>query len=56
MDLVAGLGRRVYSSEDLTSRRIKCGMDVRLTKKPGEQDGVTEVVMVGRVGLEPVTP
>ena len=44
MDLVARLGIRVYPSEDLTSRRIKCGLDIRGTEKTGEQDGFAKVV------------
>ncbi len=44
LDFVAGLGIKVYPSEDLKSRRIKCGMDIRGIQKTGEQDGFVKVV------------
>ena len=43
-DLVARLGIKVYPSEDLKSRRIKCGMDVRGIQEIGEQEGLAKVV------------
>jgi len=42
--LVARLGIKVYPSEDLKSRRIKCGMDIRGIQKIGEQEGFAKVV------------
>ena len=44
LDLVARLGIKVYPSEDLKSRRIKCGMDIRGIQKIGEQEGFAKVV------------
>ncbi len=44
LDLVARLGIKVYPSEDLKSRRIKCGMDIRGIQKTGEQEGFAKVV------------
>jgi len=44
LDLVARLGIIVYPSEDLKSRRIKCGLDIRGTQKTGEQEGFAKVV------------
>jgi len=44
LDLVARLGIKVYPSEDLKSRRIKCGVDIRGIQKTGEQDGFAKVV------------
>jgi hypothetical protein len=44
LDLVASLGIKVYPAEDLKSRRIKCGIDIRGTQKTGEQDGFAKVV------------
>jgi len=44
LDLVARLGIKVYPSEDLKSRRIKCGMNIRDIQKTGEQDGFAKVV------------
>jgi DNA invertase Pin-like site-specific DNA recombinase len=44
LDLVARLGIKVYPLEDLKSRRIKCGVDIRGIQKLGEQDGFTKVV------------
>jgi hypothetical protein len=41
---VASLGIKVYPAEDLKSRRIKCGIDIRRTQKTGEQDGFAKVV------------
>ncbi len=44
LDLVARLGIKVYPSEDLKSRRIKCGVDIREVQKTGEQEGLAKVV------------
>jgi len=44
LDLVARLGIKVYPSEDLKLRRIKCGVDIRGIQKTGEQDGFAKVV------------
>jgi len=44
LDLVARLGIKVYPSEDLESRRIKCSVDLREIKKTGEQGGFAKVV------------
>ena len=44
LDLVGRLGIKVYPSEDLKSRRIKCGMDIRGIQKIGEQEGFAKVV------------
>ena len=44
LDLVARLGIKVYPSEDLKSRRIKCGMDLRGIQEIEEQDGFAKVV------------
>jgi hypothetical protein len=44
LDLVARLGIKVYPTEDLKSRRIKCGLDIRGIQKSGEQDGFAKVV------------
>ena len=44
LDLVARLGIKVYPSEDLKSRRIKCGVDIREIQKTGGQDGFAKVV------------
>ena len=44
LDLVARLGIKVYPSEDLKSRRIKCGMNIRDIQKTREQDGFAKVV------------
>ncbi len=44
LDLVARLGIIVYPSEDLKSRRIKCGLDIRGTQRTGEQEGFAKVV------------
>jgi len=44
LDLVARLGIKVYPSEDLKSRRIKCGLDIRGIQKTGEQDEFAKVV------------
>ena len=44
LDLVARLGIKIYSSEDLKSRRIKCGVDIRGIRKTGEQNGYAKVV------------
>ncbi len=44
LDLVAGLGIKVYPSEDLKSRRIKCGLDINSFQKTGEQTGCAKVV------------
>jgi len=38
------LNIKVYPSEDLKSRRIKCGMNIRDIEKIGEQDGFAKVV------------
>ena len=44
LDLVARLGIKVYPSEDLKSRRIKCGVDIRGIQNSGEQSGLAKVV------------
>jgi len=44
LDLIARLGIKVYPSEDLKSRRIKCGLDIKSVQKSGEQDGFAKVV------------
>ena len=44
LDLVARLGIKIYTSEDMKSRRIKCGVDLREIQKTGEQDGFAKVV------------
>ncbi|GAJ04142.1 unnamed protein product, partial [marine sediment metagenome] len=44
LNLVAGLNIKVYPSEGLKSRRIKCGMNIRDIQKTGEQDGFAKVV------------
>ena len=44
LNLVAKLNIKVYPSEDLKSRRIKCGMNIRDIEKIGEQDGFAKVV------------
>ncbi len=44
LDLVASLGIKIYPSEDLKSRRIKCGVDIRGHQESGEQDGFAKVV------------
>jgi len=44
LDLVAQLGIKVYPSEDLKSRRIKCGMDIRNIENSGGQQGYAKVV------------
>ncbi len=44
LDLVARLGIMVYPSEDLKSRRIKCGLNIGGTQKTGEQEGFAKVV------------
>ncbi len=41
---VGELGIKVYPSEDLKARRIKCGLDMRGIQNIGEQDGFTKVV------------
>jgi hypothetical protein len=56
LELVAKLNIEVYPWEDLKSRRINCGMNVRDIQKTEEQDWFAKVVLVGRAGLEPVTP
>jgi len=44
LELVARLDIKVYPSEDLKSRRIKCGVDIVGITKLGEQDGFAKVV------------
>ncbi len=44
LDLVARLGIKVYPSEDLKSRRIKCGLDIKEIQKTGEQNEFAKVV------------
>jgi len=44
LDLVARLGIKVYPSEDLKSRRIKCGLDIKGIQKTGEKNGFAKVV------------
>ncbi len=44
LDLVGRLGIKVYPSEDLKSRQIKCGIDIRGIQKIGEQEGFAKVV------------
>jgi len=44
LDLVARLGIKVFPSEDLKSRRIKCGVDISGIQNLGEQDGFAKVV------------
>jgi hypothetical protein len=44
LNLVAKLNIKVYPSEDLKSRRIKCGMNIRDIQKTGKQDGSAKVV------------
>ena len=44
LDLVAKLGMMVYPSEDLNTRHIKCGIDIRGMSNLGEQDRFAKVV------------
>jgi hypothetical protein len=44
LNLVAKLNITVYPSEDLKSRQIKCGMNIREIQKIGEQEGFAKVV------------
>jgi len=44
LDFVAKLGIKVYPSEDLKSRRIKCGLGIKEIQKTGEQGGFAKVV------------
>ena len=44
LNLVAKLNIKVYPSEDLKSRRIKCGMNIRDIEKMGEQGEFAKVV------------
>ena len=44
INLVAKLNIKVYPSEDLKSRRIKCGMNICDIEKIGGQDGFAKVV------------
>jgi len=51
LDLIARLGIKVYPSEDLKTRRIKCGVDIRGIQKTGEQDGLVKVVYGSAYGI-----
>jgi len=44
LDLVSRLDIKIYPSEDLKSRRIKCGVDIVGIQKAGEQEGFAKVV------------
>jgi len=50
LDLVARLGIKVYLAEDLKSRRIKSGMNIRDIQKTGEQDRFVKMVYSGAGG------
>ncbi len=51
LDLVARLGVKVYPSEDLKSRRIKCGVDLGEIQKQGSRTGLQKWRMVAHTGL-----
>ena len=44
LDMVAMLNIKIFPSEDLKSRRIKCGVDMAGIQKLGEQEGFAKVV------------
>ena len=51
LNLVAKLNIKVYPSEDLKSRRIKCGINIRDIEMTGEQDGFAKVVFGSAYGI-----
>ena len=51
LDSVASLGTKVYPAEDLKSRRIKCGLDIRGSPKIGEKEGLAKMVYGSAYGI-----